>query len=56
VLIARGGGTVQSNLRDRGDKSEEPSMVRVVFGFRFAVDFKTCIVLESISHKWCYFS
>jgi hypothetical protein len=33
VLIARGGGTVRRNVRDRGDKSEEPSRVRVVFGF-----------------------
>jgi hypothetical protein len=33
VLIARGDGTVQRNVRDHGDKSEEPSRVRVVFGF-----------------------
>jgi hypothetical protein len=33
VLIACGGGAVRSNVRDCGDKSEEPSRVRVVFGF-----------------------
>jgi hypothetical protein len=33
VLIARGDGTVQRNVKDRGDKSEEPSRVTIVFGF-----------------------
>jgi hypothetical protein len=56
VLIACGGWTVWRNLRDHGDKSEEPSRVRVVFVFGFAVDFETYIVLENISLKWCYYS
>jgi hypothetical protein len=29
----RGYGTVHRNVRDRGDESEEPSRVKIVFGF-----------------------
>jgi hypothetical protein len=56
VLITRGSKTVQRNVRDRRDKSKESSGVRVVFSFRCKVDFKNCIVLESTSLKWCYYS
>jgi hypothetical protein len=33
MLVARGDGTVHMIVRDRGHESEEPSRVKIVFGF-----------------------
>jgi hypothetical protein len=38
VLITRGSKTVQGNVRDRREKNEERSGVRIIFRFRFAVE------------------
>jgi hypothetical protein len=56
VLVARGDGTVHRNVRDCGYESEEPSRVKIVFGFLFAVNLDTCMVEENISLKWCCYS
>jgi hypothetical protein len=33
MLVARGDGTVHRIVRARGDESEDPSRVKIVFGF-----------------------
>jgi hypothetical protein len=43
VLITRDSKTVHRNVRDRRDKNEEPSGVRIVSRFRIAVDLKKLI-------------